>query len=79
MRLIRAMLALPDMYSEDEETEDHLDRGDEDALIRPVSVAVVRAIVSVAENQEEKLRLACLETLAELGERRPLAESPSYR
>ncbi|SDA01470.1 BZ3500_MvSof-1268-A1-R1_Chr10-1g02698 [Microbotryum saponariae] len=33
---------------------------------QPVQPAVIRAIVAIAENQEEKLRLACLETLGEL-------------
>lgn len=34
---------------------------------RPVNVATIRAVVAIAENQEEKLRLASLETLGELG------------
>lgn len=33
---------------------------------RPVPPSVIRAIVAIAENTEEKLRLASLETLGEL-------------
>lgn len=64
--MIRALLTLPDIYAEDEPADD-ADQEGEAKLVRPVSVAVVRAIVSIAENQDEKSRLACLETLAELG------------
>lgn len=47
LRLIRALLSLPDTD-------------------RPVPASVIRAIVAIAENLEEKLRIACLETLGEL-------------
>jgi hypothetical protein len=33
-----------------------------------VSVGLIRAIVALAENGEDRLRHVCLETLAELGE-----------
>lgn len=33
---------------------------------RPVQPAVIRAIVALAESQDEKLRLASLQTLGEL-------------
>lgn len=62
LRLIRTLLALPDTYS-----EEGGDGDDGEHVVRPVSVAVMRAVVSIAENQEEKLRLASLETLGELG------------
>lgn len=32
-----------------------------------LSVGVVRAVVALAENSDDRLRLVCLETLAELG------------
>ena len=57
------------MYTEEETGEDaeHGENEDPPSLMQPVPVALVRALVSLAENQEEKLRLACLETLGEIG------------
>jgi hypothetical protein len=72
LRLIRATLlhTSPNSYiplSQHSHTELGVEIEPQDEREQVVPIAVMRAVVAVAESVEEKLRLAALETLGELG------------
>ena len=65
MRLIRRMLGLSTLYRSNDFDFVDLERHHK---VHTHLVAILRGVVAIAEQSEEKLRLASLETLGELGE-----------